>query len=124
MKQSERRGRFAVESRRPVREMQTHDWLALLVAAKSADILSTLLGLAGGLREGNKAVASLMHANGELDAMVSLSIGALVFIVLTTELLCKVTGKGTLPRLLCYGGPSVLWYGAAVWNTLLLAAVS
>lgn len=104
--------------------MRTHDWLALLIAAKSADILSTLLGLAGGLREGNKAVASLMHSNGELDAMLSLSVGALVFIVLTTELLCKVTGKGALPRLLCYGGPSVLWYSAAIWNTILLAAVS
>lgn len=101
--------------------------VSLLCLSKSADILTTALGLAAGpsgVRELNEGPATLMAQYGVLEAMFGLSVIVIGFVVLCTEIMVWATGRKYLVRTLYYGGVSGLWAVVAIWNCLVIVAAT
>ena len=106
--------------------------IATLVAARSLDVVTTVLGLAlvPRLQEANPVAATVFEECGVLAGSLFLSVCTLAVVTLTTELGVRVVERaGDLAdasalRYLGYGLPAAIAVVAALHNARLIVAAS
>jgi hypothetical protein len=121
-----------------VRSVQLTTWngptvrqgVAALIATRSLDIVTTVFGLAlvPQLEEANPVARVVFEELGVLGGSLFLSLAALVFVTLATELGVRSVersggpGNARILRYVGYGVPSAVSLAAALHNVRLIAA--